>query len=129
MNLVFVLNSSLQIYKSQSKNGLSENLELFKTIEIGKNGLSDTFMQTFTELINQTEVLDLECYLFIEDGAGFMNSRIVYLWLANQEYFNQIPYYVTRENFHQDKVDILEKVKRIGCKDLAYSKEPNINKK
>ncbi|MGL4757979.1 MAG: hypothetical protein ACRCXZ_01475 [Patescibacteria group bacterium] len=121
MILIIDLNTNLRIYKSQPELEL-----LFKKDKThGVLDLTDNFQEIFTNL-----PLADEYYLFIGESAGFMDSRVIYIWLSNNHLFNQKEYFVSRANF--DPVRYLElstNSKSMNRKDLAYSREPNIGKK
>ena len=123
MELIIDLNTNLRIYKSQDKI-LGECLITQDKIN-GALNLTDTFIDTFKTL----PVAD-EYYLFIGDGAGFMDSRVVYIWLSNNYYFMNKEFYVSRANFNPNLcATYLEDSKIKAYKDLAYSREPNIGTK
>ena len=91
----------------------------------GSLNLTDNFVQTFKTLPEAEEY-----YLFIGDQAGFMDSRVIYIWLSNNYYFMNKEFYVNRINFNPNKTkEFLESTKAKGNKDLAYSREPNIGTK
>jgi hypothetical protein len=127
--IVYVLEYGLQVFKSQGS-----DLELIYNIKEDKNinskdkffNLSEYFGDLFIQKISPQIVgLKLENYLFINEGAGFMNSRIVYLWLTNLQHFDKVEYFVTRTKFNQSLEQLLA-IKKQNNKDLAYTKEPNI---
>jgi hypothetical protein len=123
MVLIIDLNTNLRIYKSQ------DNLTcdcIYEQPKInGALNLTDNFVETFKTLPEADEY-----YLFIGDGAGFMDSRVIYIWLSNNYYFMNKEFYVNRLSFNPDKMkQYLVDSKTKNFKDLAYSREPNIGKK
>ncbi len=121
MTLIIDLNTNLRIYKSQP------DLELLlqKEKTNGALDLTDNFKDIFTSL-----PLADQYHLFIGEGAGFMDSRVVYIWLSNNYFFNQKEFYINRINFNSDNyIKQLETSLINNYKDLAYSREPNIGKK
>jgi hypothetical protein len=123
MVLIIDLNTNLTIFKSQDKN-LGEAIFTQDKVN-GALNLTDNFIETFQSLPEVDEY-----YLFIGDNAGFMDSRVIYIWLSNNYYFMGKEFYVNRINFNVNKINIyLEDAKSKGYKDLAYSREPNIGVK
>lgn len=118
--LIISLNQDLSIYTFNSDNNY--NLVLKQEKVDRSLNLSESFAKVFVDLPEC-----LEYYLFIGDQAGFMDSRIVYIWLSNKAYFDNIDYYVNRSNFdHNQIINQLTKAKLDNFQDLAYSREPNI---
>jgi hypothetical protein len=123
MVLIIDLNTNLRIYKSQD-NDLGDCIYEQDKIN-GALNLTDNFVETFKSLPEADEY-----YLFIGDGAGFMDSRVIYIWLSNNYYFMNKEFYVNRLSFNPSKTEqYLLDSKAKNFKDLAYSREPNIGKK
>lgn len=109
------------MYKSQ------HSLEaIFEKEKInGSLDLTENFESIFTIL----PLFD-EYHLFIGQDAGFMDSRVIYIWLSNNFLFNKKNFYTNRKNFNVDKyIELLEESRKNNFKDLAYSREPNIGVK
>jgi hypothetical protein len=123
MVLIIDLNTNLRIFKSQDKN-LGEAIFTQDKVN-GALNLTDNFIETFQSLPEADEY-----YLFIGDNAGFMDSRVIFIWLSNNYYFMGKEFYVNRINFNLTEINIyLDDAKSKGYKDLAYSREPNIGVK
>jgi hypothetical protein len=120
MVLIIDLNTNLRIFKSQD-NYLGEAILTQDKVN-GALNLTDNFVETFKTLPEADEY-----YLFIGDNAGFMDSRVIYIWLSNNYYFMNKEFYVNRISFNPDKYQqYLDDSKVKNYKDLAYSREPNI---
>jgi hypothetical protein len=123
MLLIIDLNTNLTIYKSQT----GKDLDLVYTQEKINRSLNLT--DNFAEVFKSLPIVN-EYYLFIGDEAGFMDSRVVYIWLSNNHYFMGNEYFVDRQNFNPAlSQELIKSTKIKGYKDLAYSKEPNIGQK
>jgi hypothetical protein len=123
MILIIDLNTNLRIFKSQDKT-LGEAIFIQDKVK-GALNLTDNFIDTFKTLPEANEY-----YLFIGDNAGFMDSRVIYIWLSNNYYFMGKVFYVNRISFNPDKFEqYCEDSKTKNYKDLAYSREPNIGTK
>lgn len=99
---------------------------------MGGLNLSDNFAMIFQELFKDFKEGD-EVFYFIGDRAGFMDSRIVFIWLSNLELFVGAKYWVTRRYININNTDsikeLVDEVRADGIKDLAYAREPNIGVK
>jgi hypothetical protein len=123
MVLIIDLNTNLRIFKSQD-NDMGEAIFTQDKVN-GALNLTDNFVETFKTLPEADEY-----YLFIGDNAGFMDSRVIYIWLSNNYYFMNKEFYVNRISFNPDKFQqYLDDSKVKNYKDLAYSREPNIGTK
>jgi hypothetical protein len=123
MVLIIDLNTNLRIFKSQD-NDIGEAIFTQDKVN-GALNLTDNFIETFKKLPEADEY-----YLFIGDNAGFMDSRVIYIWLSNNYYFMNKEFYVNRISFNPDKFQqYLDDSKAKNYKDLAYSREPNIGTK
>lgn len=126
MKFIIDLNTKLSIYKSQDD--LELELVYSKEKVNGTLNLSENFQDVFIDLLDSTTESESIFILYIGDNAGFMDSRIVYIWLRNNQYFRGQNFYVTRNRFDA-KTESIESVIESGIQDLAYSKAPNIGKK
>jgi hypothetical protein len=123
MVIIFDLNTNLKIFKSQTNSPLELIFEQDK-VNNALN-LTDNFESTFKSLPNVEEY-----YLFIGDNAGFMDSRVIYIWISNSKFFMNTDFFVMRTNFKETNyMELLQLSKKENRKDLAYSKEPNIGTK
>jgi hypothetical protein len=125
MKFIIDLNTKLSIYKSQD--GLELELIYSREKVNGILNLSETFEQTFINLIDAYSNEDKIFVLFIGDNAGFMDSRIAYIWLRNNQFFNKEEFYVARQSFSLNNGEaLISRAIDSRVQDLAYSKEPNI---
>jgi hypothetical protein len=71
-----------------------------------------------------------ESYFFVGDGAGFTDTRVVYVWLKSQELFEaDKPFFLTRTHKIVNEENIaryMEAARENTNKSLQYSKEPRI---
>jgi hypothetical protein len=121
MTLIIDLNTNLRIYKSQPE------LELLYSMDKvnGALDLTEKFQDIFINLPEADQY-----HLFIGESAGFMDSRVIYIWLSNNMMFENKDYFVNRINFNPDNYESqLKNSIANKNKDLAYSREPNIGVK
>jgi hypothetical protein len=121
MTLIIDLNTNLRIFKSQT------DLELIYTKDKtnGALDLTEKFQDIFTSLPEANQY-----HLFIGESAGFMDSRVIFIWLSNDQLFRKSEFFVNRVNFNPDKhQELIQNSIANNHKDLAYSREPNIGVK